>query len=404
MADSMNKIECPNCGASIDVEHVLTQKIENETRERYDSLYKEKINTLLQKEKELTLLEKNQEERIAGELQKREQALQDKLAAEYKGDYEKKMSRLSLELEKKDKELLELKSTEIELEKARLELKNRDREYELNLEREKLRLGRQIEDEVGKREAEKYDMRIREKDKKLQDLEKQIDELKRKSEQGSVQLQGEVQELAIEDMLGAIFPSDEVVPVPKGKAGADTILLVRAGEDQPAGKILYESKRTKNFSPGWIDKLKTDQRRENADIAVLVTEAMPSDIEHIGNMDGVWVCSFSFLRPLSLLLRESIIKVDGARRMQKNAGDKMSLLYEYLTGNEFKLQIESILEGFLNLKQSIDKEKLAMEKMWKEREKQLEKVLLSTTRFYGSIKGIAGSGVPEIGLLEFEEK
>lgn len=297
-----------------------------------------------------------------------------------------------------------MESKELELEKLKLQIESKDKEHELNLEREKIRLQKQFEEDIGKREAEKYEMRIREKDKKLSDLEKQITELKRKSEQGSIQLQGEVQELAIEDLLRNLFPDDEVKPVPKGKPGADTILLVHADAEHVSGKMLYESKRTKNFSSAWIEKLKADQRKENADIAVLVTEAMPPEIEHIGNLDGIWICSFNFVKPLSILLRDSILKVYRARTMQKNASDKMSLLYDYLTGNEFKMQIETILEGFLNLKQSIDKEKLAMEKLWKEREKQLEKVLLSTTQFYGSIKGIAGPGIPEIGLLEFEGK
>jgi hypothetical protein len=404
MTEYVNKIECPNCGTTINVEDVLARKIEENLRGRINGEYKQKLDELHKKEKQIAELEKNHDAYIAEEIKKREQAFKDELSREYQTDFEKKMALLQAELDKKEKKLLDLETKELELEKLKLRMKSKDKEYELNLERAKIDLQKQFEEEIGKREAEKYEMRIREKDKKLSDLEKQISELKRKSEQGSVQLQGEVQELAMEDILRELFPDDEVKPVPKGKTGADTILYIYFDTEHIAGKIIYESKRTKNFSANWIEKLKADQRKDKADIAVLVTEAMPPEIEHIGNIDGVWVCSFGFMKPLSLLLRDGVVKVYQARTMQKNASDKMSLLYDYLTGNEFKMQIEAMLEGFMHLKQSIDKEKLAMEKLWKEREKQLDKVLLSTTQFYGSIKGIAGSGVPEIGLLEFEDK
>ncbi|MBN1798484.1 MAG: DUF2130 domain-containing protein [Spirochaetales bacterium] len=402
MAEYVNKIECPHCGKTINVEDELFRKTEENVRLKIAAEYKEKQEALTKKENELKEREKDQEKNLQEELKKREQLFKLELAQEVKSEYENKLSALTSEIEKRDSKLHELETKELELEKLKLQMAAKDREHELNLEKERIKTQAAVEQEIMNRESEKYEMRIREKDKKLTDLEKQIAELKRKSEQGSVQLQGEVQELAIEDILRGLFPEDEVKPVPKGKSGADTILLVHADQEHVCGKMLYESKRTKSFSSAWIEKLKADQRKENADIAILVTEAMPPEIEHIGNLDGVWVCSFTFLKPLSVLLRDSILKVHSARTMKKNASDKMSLLYDYLTGNEFKMQIEAILEGFLNLKQSIDKEKLAMEKLWKEREKQLEKVLLSTTQFYGSIKGIAGSGVPEIGLLDFE--
>ncbi|MBA7542699.1 hypothetical protein ES705_35023 [subsurface metagenome] len=166
---------------------------------------------------------------------------------------------------------------------------------------------------------------------------------------------------------------------------------------------MYESKRIKGFSPLWIDKLKTDQLREMADIAVLLTQQLPADIEKIGFKDGVWICGFQDFKGLALVLRDSLIKIHFAQASQKKKGDKMNMLYDYLTGNEFKLQLEAIVEGFSALKNSINKEKLAMEKLWKEREKQLEKVLINATDFYGSIKGIAGSAVPDVALLEMPD-
>jgi len=246
-------------------------------------------------------------------------------------------------------------------------------------------------------------MKLREKDKQLEDMRKQIDEMKRKAEQGSTQLQGEVAELALENLLKEMFPNDTIEEVPKGRKGADIVHTVVDADDTECGKIVYESKRTKNFNKKWVEKLKKDQLAEKADIAVLVTKMLPEEIPNIGLVDEIWVCDFRSFRGLVLSLRQGIIRLSGAMEAQTNKGDKMEMLYDYLTSNEFKMQIESIMDGFMNLKESIDKERFAMEKLWKEREKQLEKVLTSTSHFYGSIKGIAGSALPSIELLELPE-
>lgn len=243
-----------------------------------------------------------------------------------------------------------------------------------------------------------------EKDKKLDEQRKQIEIMKQKIEQGLTQLQCEVQEVAIENELGDLFRFDEIKEVHKGVRGADAIQIVRNERAVECGKILYESKRTKGFSPLWIEKLRSDQLREKADIAVLVTQQIPADIENIGYKDGVWICGFQDFKGLALVLRDSLIKIHFAQASQKKKGDKMNMLYDYLTGIEFKLQLEAIIEGFSALKDSINKEKLAMEKLWKEREKQLEKVLINATDFYGSIKGIVGESIPEIPVLEFVDK
>lgn len=224
--------------------------------------------------------------------------------------------------------------------------------------------------------------------------------MKRKSEQGSMQTQGEVQELALEEMLRSTFIYDMIEEVAKGVRGADAIQTVRNNTGHDCGKILYESKRTKAFSNQWIDKLKNDLIGQQADIAVIVTETMPKDMLHFGQRDGVWICSYQEVKGLSFVLRESLIKISVAMQSQENKGDKMVMLYNYLTSNEFALQITAIKEGFEAMKDSITKERTAMEKLWKEREKQLEKVLINTMGFYGSVKGIAGSAVPDIKLIE----
>jgi len=260
---------------------------------------------------------------------------------------------------------------------------------------------REIEEVISKRERERIELTLSEKEKKLEDLRKQIKEMERKAEQGSMQLQGEVQERAIEEILRDLCMFDEIQEVPKGKRGADVIQTVRDDAYKTCGKIIYESKRTKTFNTGWIEKLRKDQLAERADIAVLVSQVLPHDSRaSIVIQDGVWICNYQSFQGLVLALRDGLIKVHQASESQKYKGDKLNMLYNYLTSNEFRLQIETIIEDFLNLRESIQKERVAMEKLWAEREKQLEKVLLNTSNFFGAIKGIAGSEIPAVSLLE----
>jgi hypothetical protein len=215
-----------------------------------------------------------------------------------------------------------------------------------------------------------------------------------------MQLQGESQEALLEEILRENFPFDIVDEVGKGVEGADCMQTVRNSSGKECGKIIYESKRTKGWSNAWIDKLKNDMRNRGADIAILVTQAFPKGMSSFGEREGIWICNFSEVSSVSYLLRSGIIKVYEAQKSEENKGDKMQLLYNYLTGIEFRGQVEAIVEGFLAMKQSIMKERLQMEKLWKEREKQLEKVLLNTSGLYGSVKGIAGASVGDIPLLD----
>ena len=224
--------------------------------------------------------------------------------------------------------------------------------------------------------------------------------MKRKQEQGSMQLQGEVQELAIEEWLTAQFPLDTIEEIKKGARGGDCIQVVNTRTRQNCGKIYYESKRTKDFHAGWIEKFKTDMREKGADVGVLVTEAMPSDMQRMGIKDGVWICNFNEFKGLCAVLRESIIQLSNAIGVQENKGDKMHLLYDYLTGNTFRMQVEAIVEGFTAMKIALDSEKRAMQRIWKEREKQIEKVITNTIDMYGSIKGIAGNAIQSVKALE----
>lgn len=215
-----------------------------------------------------------------------------------------------------------------------------------------------------------------------------------------MQLQGEVQELAVEEWLAEKFPLDTVQEIKKGERGADCLQIVNTRTHQNCGTIYYESKRTKSFQPGWIEKFKADIREKNANIGVLVTDVMPLDMERLGLKEGIWICSFDEFKGLCTVLRESIIKISSAIVTQENKGDKMGMLYDFLTSNEFKLQIEAIVEGFTQMKSDLESEQRAMRSIWKKREKQIDKVLLNTTDMYGSIRGIAGNAVQTISLLE----
>ena len=223
--------------------------------------------------------------------------------------------------------------------------------------------------------------------------------MRRKSEQGSMQLQGEVQELALEELLKAAFPFDLISEVGKGVRGADCIQTVRNNFGQECGKIIFESKRTNNFANDWIEKLKADMRSQGADVAVIVTQALPKDMDRFGEKEGIWICSFSEVKSIVQMLRGGIIKISTALKSQENRGDKMHLLYDYLTSREFAEQWQAIREGFMSMKLSIQKERDAMEKLWKQREKQLEKVLLNAAHVRGSIEGISGTDV-DLNLLE----
>jgi hypothetical protein len=215
-----------------------------------------------------------------------------------------------------------------------------------------------------------------------------------------MQLQGEVMELAIEEWLKNKFPLDLIQEVKKGAQGADCLQIINTRGSENCGSIYYESKRTKSFQPAWIEKFKNDIREKKANIGVLVTEAMPSGMKRMGMVDGVYVCSFEEFKGLSVVLRQSVIQLSNAMSTNENKGDKMTLLYEFLTSVEFKLQIEGIVEGFTTMQQDLVKEKNSIKRIWKQREKQIEKVVNNTIDMYGSIKGIAGNSIPSVELLE----
>lgn len=243
-------------------------------------------------------------------------------------------------------------------------------------------------------------LRIKEKEKIIDDLRQKLIDAKRIAEQANVQLTGEVQELAIIEILNDIYPHDEILQSSKGANAADIMQTIRLQDGTMCGKIYYESKRTKNWSNDWIAKFKQDNLAAKADLLVLVTNALPKGIERYGIIDDVWVTNFNDFKELTLVLRHTLIKLHALSITQNNGSTKMEILYKYLTSKEFKGIFESIMEGFKNLQQSHHAEKLKMQSLWKEREKLLEQIFSSSIEFYGNLRGIAGSAMPTIKMLE----
>ena len=406
-------IKCPNCAHEFPLEEAVSEEYKKELREQMISYKKQKEEEIAKKEKDWQLQLQKKEtdfaQQIKSEKEKLQQQLEESLRKTISSDFENKLRLLEQNNKDNEEKLKEARQQQIEFLKKEQELKNKEIELELSVqkrlqsEREKLSEDiRKLEEQKAAAKETEMQLRMKELEKQLEDQKKLADEMRRKAEQGSMQLQGEVQELALEEMLRLSFPFDIITEVGKGVKGADCIQVVRNGVGQECGQIIYESKRTTAFTNDWIEKLKTDMRSLGADIAVIVTKTMPKDMDCFGIKDGVWICSFSEVRALAAVLRDGIVRVFTTAKSNENKGDKMHLLYTYLNSNEFAEQWKAIREGFMSMKLSIQKERDAMEKLWKAREKQLEKVLLNAAHIRGSIEGISGTDV-NLNLLEEDE-
>ena len=496
-----NTINCPKCGADIDVSDVLYNKIREELQSKFEqeSLKKEKdLNAKLkeiQQAKESIALEKENlqatiKRQLDAEIKKAESRIEIEAKKKAQEENSERLNSLEKELNEKSIQLRDFNKALGEIEKLKREkeeiretiLQEQKKEYQKILEDEKERIRKQSESELQsklqdyqknldnekeenkekfeimqkelneksnklkelnkalseieklKREKEElrdeiqlekekefseklseeksrikeliekdHSLKFKDYQKTIDDMKIQIAEAQRKAEQGSMQQQGEVQELELESQLRELFRFDDISEVKKGQRGADCIQTVRSETGIEIGKIYYESKRTRNFDNAWIQKLKEDNLAVNADILVIVTQAMPDGEKKYCFKDGVWICSFWEIRWLSIVLRYGLIKLQSVAITQQNKGTKMEMLYNYLIGQEFRGQFEAILDGFSELRDGYNTERLRMLKIWKEREKQLDRILTNAVSFYGAIKGIAGPSIPDIPMLEGEE-
>ena len=405
------QIKCPNCGTSIDVQDILAHQLEDEIKQKYQLQLADEKKTFdaqqekLNQEKRDFEQRKKQEnelfqDRLDKQLKEDRKVIEEKLKAKLAEEQSEQFQALQKELNEKSEQIKELSRTKAEIEK----LKRENAEVREAVEAESQKKLNEIlvseRDKIRKTEEDKNELRIKELQKQLEDQRELTAEMKRKQEQGSMQLQGEVQELAIEEWLAAQFPLDTIEEIKKGARGGDCIQIVNTRARQNCGKIYYESKRTKDFQPSWIEKFKADMRVKGADIGVLITEAMPSDFERMGIKDGVWICTYEEFKGLCAVLRESVVQLSMAISSQENKGDKIHMVYDFLTSNTFRMQVEAIVEGFSSMKEGLESEKRAMQRIWKEREKQIEKVITNTIDMYGSIKGIAGNAIQSVKALE----
>jgi hypothetical protein len=306
-------------------------------------------------------------------------------------------------LDDRQKKLVESQNAELELRKKQRELENRGKELELEVARKLDAERDKIHKQASERAAEAERFKVAEKEKIISDLQQQISALKQKAEQGSMQLQGEVLELDLEGHLKTAFIHDVLEEVAKGVRGGDVKHAVRTNTGHECGMILWETKRTKNWSGGWIDKLKEDMRAAKSELAVLVTQAMPDGIKHFGQVDGVWVCDYASALPLAAALRSGLVNAAMTRLAETGKAGKMEELYAYLCGNEFRQHVEAVVETFVAMQAELLKERRAMEKAWGAREKQISRAIQHTAHLYGSIQGIAGqAALPEIKTLQLE--
>lgn len=385
------EIKCPNCGHQFEPNDAIREEVEKELRSKAADWQKKKNEEFQNKLEE--------------EKRRLQQSLEENIRKNITADFENKLKLAEQNNKDNEEKLKQARQQQLDFLKKEQELKTKEAELELSVqkklqeEREKLSTEiRKLEEQRNAAKETEFQLRLKEMEEKLEVQRKLAEEMKRKAEQGSMQSQGEVQELLLEEMLRTAFPFDVIVEVGKGVRGADCIQVVRNNFGQECGKIIFESKRTKDFSNDWIEKLKADMRSQGADVAVIVTQALPKEMDRFGEKDGVWVCTFIEVKPVVHMLRDGIIKVSNAAKSQENRGDKMHLLYDYLTSREFADQWQAIREGFMSMKLSIQKERDAMEKLWKQREKQLEKVLLNAAHVRGSIEGISGTDV-DLNLL-----
>jgi len=409
-----NQIKCPNCSTSIDVQDILSHQLEEEIKQKYqaqiaqekkkhdtaqEQLRQEKLNFEQKKKRENELFQ----ERLESQLKADKKEIELRLKQKLKGEQEEQFEALQKELNEKSEQVKELNRSKAEIEKLKREKGELKEAAEAEAQKKLNDILIAEKEKIKKSEEDKNELRFKEMQKQLEDQKKLTEEMKRKQEQGSMQLQGEVQELAIEEWLATKFPLDTIEEIKKGARGGDCIQIVHTRTQQNCGTIYYESKRTKDFQPSWIEKFKADIRDRGANIGVLVTEVMPSDMDRMGLRDGIWICNYDEFKGLCTVLREGILQVNNAIVTQENKGDKMDLLYDYLTSSTFRMSIEAIVEGFTQMKTDLDSEKRSMQRIWKQREKQIEKVVINTIDMYGSVKGIAGNAIQSVKALELPE-
>ena len=418
MAEPM--IFCPSCKTEIKLTESLAAPLIEITRKKFEQQLQQKDNdiatreqTMREKEKQLTEAKNNLNQQVIEQVEEQLKKDRTRISTE---ESRKAKQAIAIDLEQKAREvadlqellgsreakLAEAQKAQAELIKQKRDLDDAKRELELTIEK-RVQTSLVATYEQAKKEAlDEQKLKVMEKEQTIAAMQKQIEDLKRRAEQGSQQLQGEVQEQELEDFLRAKFPFDLIEPVPKGEFGGDIIHRVNGASGQPSGMILWETKRTKNWSDGWLSKLREDQRSAKAEIAVIVSQTLPKGIETFDMIDGIWVTHPRVALPVAMILRQSLLELTLARQSSIGQQTKTEMIYQYLTGSRFRQRVEAIVEAFSTMKEDLDKERKVIMKQWAKRDEQIMRVMGATVGMYGDLQGIAGKSLQEIEGLNFQ--
>jgi len=410
-------ITCPQCKNEIKLTESLAAPLLESVKREYEQRLSQKDANMTQREQALAeraqslervkatldqqVAQKLQQERVRIAAEEQQRA---KLALGNDLDQKtNEISSLQEVLKQRDIKLAEAQKAQAELIRKERVLDDAKRELDLTVEK-RVQADLTAERDKARKEAEEeLKLKVMEKDQTITAMQKQIEDLRRRAEQGSQQLQGEVQEMELEALLTAKFPRDTIQPVPKGEFGGDVLHRVIGPLNQVCGTILWECKRTKSWSDGWLPKLREDQRAAKAEIAVIISQALPKEVETFGLIDGVWIADPKVALPLALSLRQTLIEVASARQASEGQQTKMEMVYSYLTGPRFRQRVQAIVEAFSSMKEDLDREKKAIIRQWAKREEQIDRVMQATVGMYGDLQGIAGKTLQEIEGLEFQE-
>jgi hypothetical protein len=408
-------ISCPKCKAEIKLTESLAAPLIESTRREFekrlaqkDAEISERETLIRQKEEALTKARAEIDDQVAEKLKQGRATIAAEEAKKAKLALATDLAQKSTEIEdlqevlkQRDAKLAEAQKAQAELIRKQRELDDAKREMDLTIEKRIQEGLTTVRDQARKEAEEQLKLKVMEKEQTIASMQRQIEELKRKAEQGSQQLQGEVQELALEELLSTKFPRDIIEPVPKGEHGGDILHRVSGPFGQTCGTILWESKRTKNWSDSWLGKLREDQRTAKAEIAVIVSQALPKGVETFELIDGVWVTHPRAALPVAMTLRNTLIEVACARQSTEGQQTKTEMVYQYLTGPRFRQRVQAIVEAFSSMHGDLEKEKRAITKQWAKREEQIARVMQATVGMYGDLQGIAGKTLQEIEGLGF---
>jgi hypothetical protein len=409
-------ITCPNCQREIKLTESLAAPLVEATRrdfnQRLDCVKAEMAEreaALRTREEQLVKAREGINAQVEDKLKCARAQIEADAAARAKralaGDIEQKakeIADLHDVLKQREGKLAEAQKAQAELIRKQRELDDARRELELTVEK-RVQQGLETTRAQARKDAEeKLNLKVAEREQTIASMQRTIEELQRRAEQGSQQLQGEVQELELEALLKAKFPVDVIQPVPKGEHGGDVVQQVRGPTGQACGTILWESKRTKNWSDGWLAKLRADQRIAKAEFSVLVSQVLPKDVDTLDFVDSVWVAHPRAVLPVAIALRHSLIEVAAARQANQGQQGKMEMVYQYLTGSTFRQRVQAIVEAFSSMQEDLDRERKVIGKQWAKREQQIEQVMQSTVGMYGDLQGIAGKSLQEIEGLEMK--